>query len=35
VRADRQQILGVLVIALLIFIFLIARFGRFFHWNLR
>jgi hypothetical protein len=35
VRAARQQVLGIIAIALLIFVFLAARFGRFFHWSLR
>ena len=35
VRADRQQILGVLLIALLILVVVMVRFGRFLHWTAR
>jgi len=35
VRADRQQILGVLLIALIILALVVVRFGRFLHWGAR
>jgi len=35
VRAARQQILGALVIALIILVLVLVRFGRLIHWSAR
>ncbi|MBZ5648259.1 MAG: hypothetical protein LAN37_13680 [Acidobacteriia bacterium] len=35
VRAPRQQILGALLIALLILVLVVVRYGRFLHWSPR
>jgi len=35
VRAARQQVLGALIIALLILVLLVVRFGRLIHWSAR